>query len=1037
MISSISSISRTVVAMVAARVLDERDDRHRRDEDLRVPDLPGARQELLREGVGLAQRSAAHEHVRRVGERDDGHLAAALSPVPLDQLPGDAKQLVPSPEIEQGPERLGLGPHDRKGEPAPLPELDPRPLDVQAPGRTLGDPHPVAEVSVGPDRLVPQPEVEAEAKRFPQVGQASGHVAELAPREAPELARPDGLGIEPELLGQGQGLLRPRRAIRGTVGDHVVGGGVRVGQGELASGRLALEQLDRLREERPLSVRLAPEPVRPGQPHHRLARAEALPLSAELDDRLLEVTLGLGQPAADEGGLGGLPEQPCPVGMTRGTELERLPVEGLRLPGVELERAVPGHDQEAPDLSLELVRVVIQSGGLRELKSLSVVVREDLGVVGHPVAGQALDPGGGRPVLAHPRRSGDLLVGDVSDEQVPERVLGLTLDRRVPHGTQELLPGDRPQALLHRALVEPAHEGQRARPEDGAHDGGVVEERLPLGRQRVEPGGDHGLDGLGDRDVGAGRDLHGLSPAFDDPAVGEHASEFPGVQRVSAGSLEQRDLGLGGKLRPGEVGGDQPARLVTRERGERDGGGVPLAAAPSGMTLEELRPRRADDQERQTGRPVHEILHELEQRRAGPVHVLEDQDQRSVGRDGLEETSPGGKRLGSLGHASDAGGARADQERQAGPEPVPLGGILDDRPDGRGELVGCLVGTVRFQDSRLALDDLPQCPEGDALPVGKASALSPARPLGLPVDEGAELAHQATLPDPRLAGHRDELDRTLPRGASVHGLQERQLVAAADEGRGRRLRGIGAVSTAGGFGLPHADRLDLLFDRDRIERLVVHEMPGRPIGRLVDHHRSDRGDRLEAGRRVDHVARRDALAFRRPGPTRHDRFTGGHGGPEGQFEPRLGRVQLLDRLDDAKGGPHRPLGVVLVSHGSAEGGHDGVSDELLHGAAPPHELSSDAGVVRPQRGPDVLGIGLIRSRDEPDEVDAQDRHDLPLFLQLGERRAEGRRVTRLRQACSPLSPARAPQSRPRRAKSSAWRGLSTSTRSRYLDPARS
>ena len=36
--------------------------------------------------------------------------------------------------------------------------------------------------------------------------------------------------------------------------------------------------------------------------------------------------------------------------------------------------------------------------------------------------------------------------------------------------------------------------------------------------------------------------------------------------------------------------------------------------------------------------------------------------------------------------------------------------------------------------------------------------------------------------------------------------------------------------------------------------------------------------------------------------------------------------------------------------GSAEGGHDGVPDELLHGAAPPHELSSDAGVVRPQRG---------------------------------------------------------------------------------------
>ena len=223
-------------------------------------------------------------------------------------------------------------------------------------------------------------------------------------------------------------------------------------------------------------------------------------------------------------------------------------------------------------------------------------------------------------------------------------------------------------------------------------------------------------------------------------------------------------------------------------------------------------------------------------------------------------------------------GAHADQECQAGLEPVPLGGILHDRTDGRGELVGCFVRTVRFQDVRLTLDDLPQGPEGDALPVGQASALPPA-----PARAASRRRRGTRAPGdssrPRLAGHRDELHRSLPHGARVHGLQERQLVAAADEGRGRRLRGIGAVSTAGGFGLPHPDRLGRSFDRDRLERFVVHEMPGRPIGRLVDHHRADRGDGLEAGRRVDHVARRNALAFHRPGPTRHDRFPGGHGAP--------------------------------------------------------------------------------------------------------------------------------------------------------------
>src|SRR4029453_9015639 len=121
-----------------------------------------------------------------------------------------------------------------------------------------------------------------------------------APRAPWELPPPDGLGIEPEALGQGQGLLRPRRALLGTIGDHVVGRGVRVGEAELAPGGLLRERLDRLREQRPLPIGLAANPVRPGQPRHRLARAARFPPSTELADRLLEVTLGLRQPAADD-----------------------------------------------------------------------------------------------------------------------------------------------------------------------------------------------------------------------------------------------------------------------------------------------------------------------------------------------------------------------------------------------------------------------------------------------------------------------------------------------------------------------------------------------------------------------------------------------------------------------------------------------------------------------------------------------------------------------------------------------------------------
>src|SRR4030095_10260927 len=85
---------------------------------------------------------------------------------------------------------------------------------------------------------------------------------------------------------------------------------------------------------------------------------------------------------------------------------------------------------------------------------------------------------------------------------------------------------------------------------------------------------------------------------LDDPAVREHASELPRVQRVAAGTLEQRELRLAGQFGSAQVSRDQAARLVARERGERDRGGVALAPAPAGPALEELGPRGADDQER-------------------------------------------------------------------------------------------------------------------------------------------------------------------------------------------------------------------------------------------------------------------------------------------------------------------------------------------------------------------------------------------------------------------------------------------------------
>ena len=77
----------------------------------------------------------------------------------------------------------------------------------------------------------------------------------------------------------------------------------------------------------------------------------------------------------------------------------------------------------------------------------------------------------------------------------------------------------------------------------------------------------------------------------------------------------------------------------------------------------------------------------------------------------------------------------------------------------------------------------------------------------------------------------------------------------------------------------------------------------------------------------------------------------------------------------------------------AEDRHDGVSDELLDGAAVVFELRAHACVVRRQHAADVLGVETLGLGREADEVDEDDRDGLPLLaaggLGPGERRAAG------------------------------------------------
>jgi hypothetical protein len=85
------------------------------------------------------------------------------------------------------------------------------------------------------------------------------------------------------------------------------------------------------------------------------------------------------------------------------------------------------------------------------------VVGDDLGTIGKPLPGQVLQPLGSRPVPAHPPGPGDLGVGDVPDDRVPERVLVLALDRGHLGRPDQLLALQLLKLFLQRLLVTAAY----------------------------------------------------------------------------------------------------------------------------------------------------------------------------------------------------------------------------------------------------------------------------------------------------------------------------------------------------------------------------------------------------------------------------------------------------------------------------------------------------------------------------------------------------------------------------------------------------
>ena len=274
--------------------------------------------------------------------------------------------------------------------------------------------------------------------------------------------------------------------------------------------------------------------------------------------------------------------------------------------------------------------------------------------------------------------------------------------------------------------------------------------------------------------------------------------ELLGVERIAARPLEQGLLGFGCEQRSAQEAPDQLCGLLVGQRGERERRGVELAAAPARAAFEELGPRRRDDEQRDVRHPVDELVEEVEEALVRPVDVLDDDDERTLLGETLEEAAPGGEGLVSA-IASElcvAGEAEEREEMRLDARLVARAGerVLDDLVDLRRDV----LRRVLLENARLRLDDLAERPERDPVTVGEAASLAPGDELRVGIDDALELVDEPALADSGDADQRQKLRRALVTRAFECVPNDAELALAPDELRAGLVRDVDAESRTGG-----------------------------------------------------------------------------------------------------------------------------------------------------------------------------------------------------------------------------------------------
>ena len=623
-----------------------------------------------------------------------------------------------------------------------------------------------------------------------------------------------------------------------------------------------------------------------------------------------------------------------------------------------------------------------------------VVAGEGAGELVRP---ESLEEARRRQVAGLAVAAGEGGVGDLADEGLHEGILAALGAARIGVEHEQLAANERPELQPDRRLVELAHRREGRRGEALAQHRRGLEERS-IGRlERVEPAADQRGERLRHRQVGqvAGRLVDAVHEG--EATLGEQHPDR--LDRVQGDAVRATHDGLHRRLRQaGHEAEEQVAHHRLRQRLQAQAHEVPLAGAPVGPPLEQLRPGQGQHVDRHPPGPFHEVVDEVEQARIGEVEVLEDQHDGLGHRQALEERAP---RREQLVRARPRLDAQQGEERLLKPT-----SLLEIRHVLRERRRDALPGgrfVVRLGEAAAAAHHLSQGPERDALAIRGGAALVPPDVIGEAVDVVQELARDPGLADPGRPEDRDEPGPPLARRGVEEVPEQPELLVATHEGGLELVAAIAAAHASDHpQGTPRGHRRRLALERLLAGRLEGDGAARRALRRLADEHRARGRHRLQSGRGVDEVPGDHALV---DGAEGHRRLAGQDAGP------RLdGGTEGAHRVDQVEGRPDGPLGVVLEGDRGAPDRHDGVADELLDRAPmAAHDVLCQLEVAGEELT-GVLGVAPLGERGEADQVGEEDGHDTPLGDRLGRRGCAGRRrparSRRSRRQIRPDRPAR-------------------------------